>query len=43
MITKSFKIAGLSNKNDSEENYIFEVFKKLDERKVDIKEIIYII
>ena len=35
MIIKSFKITGLSNKIDSSENYLFEVFKWLDERKVD--------
>ena len=35
MILKSFKITGLSNKIDSSENCLFEVFKWLDERKVD--------
>ena len=40
MIIKSFKITGLSNKIDSSENYFFEVFKWLDERKVDKIEVI---
>ena len=35
MIIKGFKITGLSIKIDSSENFLFEVFKWLDERKVN--------